>query len=121
MDVYVVSNCWWRDGATVIGAGAELDDAKEIANRPDPDGASSWASWNEDSYRAGTLRRDALTASGEIHPSLYQEIVRVSLAGMVESGELPAVLAAQVRTEAMMRPVDYATEISDIGRQFGAP
>lgn len=83
MDVYVVSGCWWRDGATVIGAGADLSDAQVIADRYDADDSrvTSWSGWKISEENRWT--RDALTADG-VHPSLYQEIVRVPLAGYAE-------------------------------------
>jgi hypothetical protein len=89
MNVYVVSACWWRDGATVIGAGGDRADAEAIADRygTDGEGVGGWAAWKEDVSPAEgscTWRRDALRPDGSIHPSLYQEIVVVPLAGFIE-------------------------------------
>jgi hypothetical protein len=83
--VYVVSNCWWRDGATVIGAATDLDGAEEIADRPDEfgDPVAGWSEWSADG-NSWTWRRDALHSDGSPHASLYQEIIRVPLAGMVK-------------------------------------
>lgn len=87
MDVYVVSDCWWRDGASVIGASTDRAGAEEIADRRDryDDPVAPWAPWKEDRSSAERVvavwRRDALLADGTIHPSLYQEIVCVPLAG----------------------------------------
>lgn len=79
MDVYVVSNCWWREGSTVIGAGAELTDAEDIADRGTDDDPQ-FAGWSEWKESGPVRRRDALTATG-MHPSLFQEIARSPLAG----------------------------------------
>lgn len=117
MDIYVVSDVWWRDGATVIGAGASLADAEAIADRRDRYGESpafgSWDDWVADNDRPGVGRRDALLTDGTVHPSLSQEIVCVPLAGMVETGVLPPRLAGAVRDAAMRIPVDYEITTQD--------
>lgn len=98
MNIYVVSNCWWRDGSTVIGAGADRMSAEVIADRyplDEHDGVTAWAPWKEDvdpAQGSCTWRRDALVDGGMIHLSLYQEIVVVPLAGLRES--VPGHLAA---------------------------
>ncbi len=92
-DVYVVLNCWWRDGATVIGCGATEADAKAIAERSGRRELAldigSWESWKpRDADSTGHPHgwsRNALESDGSVHPTLYQEIVRVPLAG----GALP--------------------------------
>lgn len=87
--MYVVSSCWWRDGATVIGAAIDRAGAEQIADRHDEDDSrlAAWAPWKEDVNPAEgscAWRRDALLADGTVHPSLYQEIVCVPLAGPVD-------------------------------------
>lgn len=113
MDVYVVSSCWWRDGATVIGAAVERRGAEAIADRAETDDhrLASWAPWKEEvlPINGQTWRRDALMADGTTHSSLYQEIVCVPLAGVVDTGDVSPGLAAAIREEAMMRPVFYPT------------
>lgn len=86
--MYVVSSCWYRNGSTVIGAAMDRAGAKEIADRHDEDDSrlASWSPWKEEVSPAegsGTWHRDALLADGTIHPSLYQEIVCVPLAGSI--------------------------------------
>lgn len=87
MDIYVVSNVWDREGATVIGAAGDLDTAQQIADRLDgrPEVCDRWAPWIT---RAGTgrpavLERSALLPDSTVHPSLYQEVVCVPLAGFI--------------------------------------
>lgn len=112
MNIYVISNCWWHDGSTVIGAATDRAGAEAIGDRygEDDPPIATWAPWKEDvspAYGSCTWRRDALLADGTIHPSLSQEIVCVPLAGStapVTSGS----------------PI-YGQEIAEIGRQFGAP
>jgi hypothetical protein len=86
MDVYVVSNCWWREGQTVIGASTDEAGAIEIADRAEHlkdevPPAAGWKDWERGAE--GTLRRDALNPDGTTHASLEQEIVCVPLAGSV--------------------------------------
>jgi hypothetical protein len=118
MDIYVIMN---RDVRVTVVCGAATDwaTACDLANRDRDSQFREWTGWSgEDAGQ--TSRRYALGPGGR---RLYtqQEIVRVPLAGMVETGELPLALAAAVRTAAMNMPIEYATEISEIGRQFGAP
>lgn len=124
MDVYVVSDCWVNDAADVLGAGVSVEDAKAIADRSDPSrtfGAASWAPWEEDSYRTG-WRRDALTADGEIHNTLFQEIVSVPLASahpiiVMDDPKVALTWSGVGRGDALTK----SSEIEEIGRQFGAP
>jgi hypothetical protein len=95
MNVYVVSNCWWRDGATVIGAAVDRPGAEKIAERYDHDRSDTagWAPWSEELDPAEgscTWRRNALSADDRTHPSLYQEIVVVPLAGFDYPGDRPS-------------------------------
>lgn len=121
MNIYVVSSCWWRDGATVIGAGATREDAEGIAERSDIDDhrLAGWAPWKEDVSPAEgscTWRRDALMSDGTTHASLYQEIVCVPLAGYIE--EVPI---EQTPFGRGIPALITRSEIAEIGRQFGAP
>jgi hypothetical protein len=91
MNIYVVSSCWWRNGATVIGAATDRAGAEVIADRhpEDDSSADKWAPWKEDVSAAEgscTWSRDALLVDGTVHPSLYQEIVCVPLAGSELNG-----------------------------------
>lgn len=125
MNIYVISACWWRDGATVIGAGVDLSVAMALGDRNDESDSdydrriTGWSDWSaSEPTRAGRFtvwRRDALTAEG-IHPSLYQEIVCVPLAGYAERPVMDAGPApwAQPRHDVM-------ADIRDIGKAFGAP
>jgi hypothetical protein len=85
MDIYVVSNVWDREGATVIGAADDLDTAQQIADRLDgrPEACDRWAAWITcaDTGMPAVLERSALLPDGATHPSLSQEIVCVPLAG----------------------------------------
>lgn len=122
MDIYVVSNCWWRDGATVIGAAITRGDAEVIADRPDTDEpVSAWDQWTADDEwtadgESKRWRRDALMADGTTHSSLYQEIIRLPLAGWDRGGVIHA--GDRVITAHSSRAL---SEIEEIGRQFGAP
>jgi len=87
--MYVISMCEWRDGSSVCGVAASLDEAfaaaARIAEEQEP-GRTWMHGWKAHDLVASNgaeestrWMRDALTADGEIHPSLYQEIVRVPL------------------------------------------
>lgn len=93
--IYVVSSCWWRDGATVIGAAMDRPGAEAIADRyeNDPYGyddaerrVTAWSPWQAESRtdEPRSWRRDALLSDGTVHTSLYQEIVCVPLATPVD-------------------------------------
>lgn len=88
VNVYVVSDCEYREGATVIGAAVEWDRAAWIADRPRGEGHDrvvGWSPWKEEVNAAeGSCwwLRDGLLADGTIHPSWYQEIVVVPLDGL---------------------------------------
>jgi hypothetical protein len=122
MNIYVVSSCWWRDGATVIGAAVERADAERIAERAETDDhrLASWAPWKEEvspSEGFCTWHRDALMADGTTHASLYQEIVCVPLASghpIIVMDDREVALTWNGRTGGR-------SEIEEIGRQFGAP
>lgn len=86
MNVYVVSNCHWREGSTVIGAAADRSRAERIADRYDHarSDVTGWSPWTEDIVPAEgscTWRRDALDVDGGVHMSLFQEIVCMPLDG----------------------------------------
>jgi hypothetical protein len=85
MNVYVVSEVAWRDGAEVIGAATDRAGARAIADRDldDDSRVAGWTPWKQDplSESPPTWRRDAMLADGTMHPSLSQEIVCVPLAG----------------------------------------
>jgi hypothetical protein len=128
MDIYVVSSCWWRDGASVIGAGVRREDAEAIADRHDTsgEGVGSWAPWTEDRHASGLAgwRRDALNADGSVHLSLFQEIVRVPLAGWI--GDWPVInpltegLAEQV--PALMKPkIEGLIDVDPLGVLSAVP
>ena len=90
--VYVVSTCWWRDGATVIGAADSLDCAKQIADRLGESqltgDAAGWGGWRtDDDEPPQRWKRDAMTPTGAVHPSLFQEIVTVPFRLSVSLGE----------------------------------
>lgn len=109
MNVYVVSSVW-ADGATVIGAAVDRESAEQIADRAGR--AGEWTPWQEridPAQRSFMWGRMALLMNGSVHPSLSQEIVVVPLAGMVETGELPAVLRSSVREWAAAQPVEIVT------------
>lgn len=87
-NIYVISNCWDRDGATVIGAAVELDGAMEIGDPIEHRSgttAGSWAPWEvhdpDIGERFARWTRSGLNRDGSPHVSLYQEIVQVPLAG----------------------------------------
>lgn len=86
MNVYVISDCEYREGATVIGAAVDRERAEKIADRPSDDSrVVGWSPWKEDvspSDGSCAWTRDALLADGKIHLSLYQEIVVVPLDGV---------------------------------------
>jgi hypothetical protein len=141
MDIYVISNCWYRDGATVIGAGSDLSDAMAIGDRYGSGVVEmveqGWQGWEPSepgaSGRYARWRREALTADGGVHPSLSQEIVKVPLAGFTFGGGVPGplktrqgvapppALADAMRAGRVERPVNYRSEIEEIGRAWGAP
>jgi hypothetical protein len=82
--VYVLMNCEWREGAEVAGVGDDLSTAMRLAQRKaeadrDPT-ITGWTAWapaeTNGADRVIRWRRDALNTSGEIHVSVYQEIVR---------------------------------------------
>lgn len=93
LTVYVVSACWWRDGATVLGVADSPEGAMEVADRFDGPGESpnfgSWGGWRTEADQDPPQRwtRDAMTKTGAVHPSLYQEIVAVPLRLSVKLGE----------------------------------
>lgn len=93
MDIYVVSDCWHGDQKVVIGAGADQEAARSVADRLGGDEAKpagGWSPWRQDPWdvERNVWRRDALNRKGKPHASLQQEIVRVPLAG---GGEAPGV------------------------------
>lgn len=131
MNVYVVSLVWWRDGATVIGAGVDRADAETVADRyglDDHDRVSGWTPWREEvSPSEGSCKwtRDAIGPNGTTHLSLSQEIVVVPLAGD-EVRRIPPPIAEQVTTMRAVRRVGRnqlltTDDVAEIGRQFGAP
>lgn len=123
MDIYVVSNVWWRDGATVIGAGASKQDAESIADRRDgAEPVAGWAPWKPDADGQPVTRRDALMFDGTTHASLYQEIVCVPLAGYL--GDWPIIQPIDETVDGLrynVRALTMRSEIEEIGRTFGAP
>jgi len=80
--VYVVLSLW-KERASVVGVGADLASAEEIADRLGVPylWGDWWISVNPDS---GIRGRGARWADGSLHPDHQQKIVRVPLAGMVK-------------------------------------
>lgn len=120
MDIYVVSNVWMGNGATVIGAAVDLETVKEIADRqPDqPEMRGRWAPWLE-SLKDGSLVcfRSALHADGSLHRHLVQHVVRVPLAGCSEWVMSRLDAFSRIDTEALDhlnndRPMDVAPPVT---------
>jgi hypothetical protein len=81
MDIYVVSDVVWRDGAEILGVRATLEDAMALADTST--GAtgmagSRWGKWQPDlpgpAGRYTAWDRDELNADGSPHISGMQEI-----------------------------------------------
>lgn len=77
-DVYVLSDCAWRDGSEVVAVFADLDAAMQAADGPElaDSQVPGWRPWRQ-SAMPGERRwlRDGTRADGSVHPSAYQEIV----------------------------------------------
>lgn len=121
MNVYVVSSCWKDSGATVIGAATDRAGAEQIADRyQDADNPDTrWAPWVEDVDPAEgscTWRRSGIWRDNIVHPSLFQEIVVVPLAGYAERLVMDAGRAPWANPNH-----DVLADIQEIGRLFGAP
>lgn len=81
MDVYVVSDCWSYEGATVIGAAADLDGAKDIADRRTGASSAEAVQWREWTVRSeGGWTRKGVSTTG-VDWMMYQEIIVTPLAG----------------------------------------
>ena len=77
MDVYVLLDVAWRDGADVVGVCRTLPDIKRLADdHARADGWSGWSEWEERVIDEGAAewKRDRLRSDGSIHPSGMQEI-----------------------------------------------
>jgi hypothetical protein len=121
MDVYVVSNVWYREGATVIGAAVDLASAEEIAERLPPVAGAAWRPWG-DAEVDGKRTRNALRADGVSAATFYQEIVRVPLAGYI--GDWTTLQPIDETGPALMREVPalvFGTRISEAGRDWIRP
>lgn len=86
MNVYVVSECEWREGGSVIGAAVDRERAEKVGDqsREHFDPVAGWTPWKEEVCPAdGSCRwtRSALEADGTVNYVLYQEIVVVPLDG----------------------------------------
>lgn len=122
-NVYVVSNCWWRDGATVIGAATDRAGAEQIADRTGDSAPGGWSPWREAVEPQGscTWSRDALNADGTRHASLYQEIVCVPLAGAAVALEPECSPGERLWATASRGARADIAEIAEVGRVWGAP
>jgi hypothetical protein len=120
---YVVSSCWLREGSVVIGAATDLDGARVIANRwreEDPEDPPMWAAWNDEVEPAeGSVKwiRYRARTDGTSEPYEWQEIVVVPLADEHYTWS-PTRSPGLIRPEVLSRGV---SEITEIGRDFGAP
>jgi hypothetical protein len=94
MDVYVLT-----EDHVILGVANRLDIAEEIADRS----GSLWNEWHD-----GSVPEERMRWSMQKHPRAVQRVIRVPLAmGM------PVVVID-------LSP-DWAGEIAEIGRQYGAP
>ena len=112
MNIYVISNCWWRDGSTVIGAATDRAGAEAIGDRYNDDRprVAAWAPWKEDvSPSEGSCgwQRDALLADGTIHPSLSQEIVCLPLAFTADTVDDLAGRIVRLGFEVVVTPLPH--------------
>jgi hypothetical protein len=79
VDVYVVSNVWAGQDAVVIGAGADLPGAEQVADRAAlPDGIR-WDEWTETAEKKW-VRVSRLIRNG-LECRFDQEIICVPMAG----------------------------------------
>jgi hypothetical protein len=95
MDVYVLT-----EDHVILGVANRLDIAEEIADRR----GSMWNEWHD-----GRTPGEWIRWSMQRHPGAMQRIIRVPLAM-----DMPVVLVPALTP-------DWAGEIAEIGRQYGAP
>lgn len=122
-NVYVVSNCWWREGSTVVGAATDRAGAEQIADRAEDSAPGGWSPWRETVVPEGscTWSRDVLEADGSKNGSLYQEIVCVPLASAAMPLKPECSPGERLwATASRGARVDIA-EIAEVGRVWGAP
>jgi hypothetical protein len=117
---YVASLCWLNQGATVIGAGVDLDSARAIANRYGEDDLADppmWGPWDDEVDPAeGSVKwlRYRCRTDGTTEPYEWQEIVVVPLAG--PEPEVPAGRPPWADPQH-----DALADIAEIGKVWGAP
>jgi hypothetical protein len=127
VNVYVVTLCWLRQGATAIGASWDLEGAREIADRRGADGPNEprWGPWYDDMVPTGQPAkqiRHRIRPDGAVDVHEWQEIVALPLAdpGPRAQRTIRGPGWSYV-SDAAVPAQKWSEQIAEIGRAFGAP
>jgi hypothetical protein len=128
MNVYVVTLCWLRQGATAIGASRDLEGARAIADRRGPDGPNEprWGPWYDDMVPTGQPAkqiRHRVRPDGAVDVHEWQEIVVLPLADaapVLYHEQTTDVIQPSDRIAHAVRR-DVMAEIAEVGKVWGAP